>query len=58
MSFNEVMDLDCYSFKKLAVDAFIDLASKTEEGRDYLEQCWILKQTSPDRNKLRNRFKE
>jgi hypothetical protein len=37
----------------LVRDAFIDRMSKTEDGRDYLEQCWILKQTEPDTAKLR-----
>ena len=37
----------------LVRDAFIDRMSKTEDGRDYLEQCWTLKQTEPDTAKLR-----
>jgi hypothetical protein len=37
----------------LVRDAFIDRMSQTEDGRDYLEQCWILKQTEPDTAKLK-----
>jgi len=37
----------------LVRDAFIDVMSKSEEGRDYLEQCWVLKQTEPDVARLR-----
>ncbi len=48
LNFNEVVKLDCFTFKMLLRDAFIDMMSRTEEGRDYLEQCWILKQTEPD----------
>jgi len=53
LNFNEVIELDCITFKMLVRDAFIDMMSKTEDGRDYLEQCWILKQTEPDTVKLR-----
>ena len=53
LNFNEVIELDCITFKMLVRDAFIDMMGKTEEGRDYLEQCWILKQTEPDTVKLR-----
>ncbi len=48
LNFNEVIELDCITFKMLVRDAFIDRLSQTEEGRDYLEQCWILDQTEPD----------
>ena len=53
LNFNEVIELDCITFKMLLRDAFIDMMSKSEEGRDYLEQCWIIKQTEPDTAKLR-----
>ena len=53
LNFNEVVELDCITFKLLLRDAFIDMMSRTEEGRDYLEQCWILKQTDPDTVRLR-----
>ena len=53
LNFNEVVELDCITFKMLLRDAFIDMMSKSEEGRDYLEQCWIIKQTEPDTAKLR-----
>ena len=53
LNFNEIMELDCITFKMLVRDAFVDMMSKTEEGRDYLEQCWILTQTDPDVERLR-----
>ena len=53
LNFNEVVELDCITFKMLVRDAFIDTMSQTEEGRDYLEQCWILDQTEPDIARLR-----
>ena len=53
LNFNEVIELDCITYKMLVRDAFVDMMSRTEEGRDYLEQCWILTQTKPDTAKLR-----
>lgn len=53
LNFNEVVELDCITFKILVRDAFIDKMSQTEEGRDYLEQCWVLTQTKPDKAQLR-----
>ncbi len=53
LNFNEVLELDCITYKMLVRDAFIDMMSKSEEGRDYLEQCWVLTQTEPDTAKLK-----
>ena len=53
LNFNEAIELDCITYKMLVRDAFIDMMSQTEEGRDYLEQCWILTQTKPDTAGLR-----
>ena len=58
LNFSELMRLDCITFKMLLRDAFISKTRKTEEGRDYLENCWLIKQTEPDRKKLRREFKE
>jgi len=30
---------------------------RTEEGRKYLDDCWRLEQTQPDREGLRNKMK-
>lgn len=37
----------------LLKDAYIYKLNQTEQGRDYLERCWLFEQTKPDRNKLR-----
>lgn len=58
MSFSELMRLDCFTFKMLLRDAFINRMRQTEEGREYLENCWLIKQTEPDRTALRKQFKE
>lgn len=58
MSFSELMQLDCITFKMLLRDAFISKMRQTEEGREYLEDCWLITQTEPDRHKLRKEFKD
>ena len=37
-------------------DAFIFNLQQTESGREYLEECWLLEQTEPDRKALRGKF--
>lgn len=56
MSFPELMQIDCITFKMLLRDAFINRMRQTEEGREYLENCWLIKQTEPDRARLRRDF--
>ena len=56
MSFSELMKIDCITFKMLLRDAFINRMRQSEEGREYLENCWLIKQTEPDRAKLRRNF--
>ena len=56
MSFSDVLALDCITFRYLLKDAFIAHMATSEEGRDFLEQAWMLKQTSPDRKALREKF--
>lgn len=58
MSFSELMGVDCITFKMLLRDAFINKMRQTEEGREYLENCWLIKQTEPNRAELRKQFKE
>lgn len=50
----EELPIDVYLL--LLRDAFIYECKKTESGRAYLENCWRLEQTKPDREKLRERF--
>lgn len=51
------MDLDMLTYNRLLKDSFcLDMAS-TQEGRDYLEDCYRLEQTKPDLDSLRERFK-
>jgi hypothetical protein len=56
ISFFDLEDLPVDEFKFLLREAFIYKMNQTEAGREYLEKCWILEQTTPDRKKLRERF--
>jgi len=49
------MILDVLTYKKLLRDAIIYRYEQTEEGREYLEKCWILSQTKPDYKKLKEK---
>ena len=56
LNFNELLDLDCVSYLTIVRDAFIYKMKQSEEGREYLENCWLLRQTAPDRKTLREKF--
>ena len=56
MNFLEIEDLPIDTYFLLMRDAFIYKQSQSEVGRDYLEKCWILEQTEPDRKALRQKF--
>lgn len=53
ISMIEVNELCYYDYLLLLRDAVIYRCSQTESGREYLEQCWILEQSAPDRKALR-----
>ena len=56
LNFFEVEHLPIDIYLGLQRDAYIFNLQQTESGREYLEQCWILSQTKPDRGALRERF--
>jgi len=55
-SFGELLETDCFTYKFLFRDAFIDKMRQSEAGQEYLENCWILTQTTPDKKALREQF--
>lgn len=55
-SFEKALELDCFDFKALFIDAYIYRLKQSEKGRDYLEDCWILRQTQPSKKWLREKF--
>lgn len=52
-----VDELDLIEYLFFLREAFIYNCSQTEEGREYLRNANRLEQTSPDRKKLRENFK-
>ncbi len=56
LNLNEIqlMELDKYLFYMR--EAYIYSLNQTEKGREYLENCWRIKQTRPDRQALRKKF--
>lgn len=56
LNFSECLDLDCITYKILFRDAYIFKLKQTKEGRDFLEECYILTLTEPDKQALRNRY--
>ena len=56
LNFLEIENLDVIEYWVYLRDAVIYRYNETEEGQEYLEKCWIIEQTNPDRNNLRDRF--
>jgi uncharacterized membrane protein len=57
ISILKVDNLDLFEYLFFLREAFIYNCSQTEEGREYLRNASRLEQTSPDRKKLRENFK-
>jgi hypothetical protein len=51
-----VYDLPLIEYLTYRRDAFIALLSKSESGREYLNNAWRCEQTEPERGKLREKF--
>jgi len=47
------MELDVLTFNTLLRDAICLKLKETEEGREYLADCWRLQQTEPDYNAIK-----
>ena len=56
LSFLEIEQLPIDVYLGLRRDAFIYKLNKTEKGREYLENCWIMEQTNPDKERLKQLF--
>lgn len=56
MSVIDVDNLDIVVYRKFLRDAVIYNNMQTKEGRDWLDNAWILEQDKPDRKALRNRY--
>jgi hypothetical protein len=54
----DVQDLDVDIFLFFVREAYIYERSKTEEGREYLQNCWRIGQTKADRKAIREKIRE
>lgn len=55
-NFDRVEELEVFEYWLLLRDAVIHKYLQTEDGREYLENCWTLEQTKPDRQSLREKM--
>lgn len=56
LNFISIGNLDVFSYWSLLRDSVIYKYMQTEQGQEYLNKCWILEQTKPDRKRLREKF--
>lgn len=54
-SFDRVEDLEVFEYWLLLRDAVIYNYMQSEKGREYLDNCWRMEQTEPDRKALREK---
>lgn len=58
LNFFEVSQLDYVQYLIWRRDAYIQMLSRTEWGQQYLDDCWRMEQTKPDRAKLRQKLRK
>lgn len=56
LNFHEVGQLDYGTYLLWLRDAYISGLEKTEDGRQYLDDCWRMEQTKPDRARLHQKL--
>jgi len=56
-NFDTIEELEVFEYWLLLRDSIVHKYLQTQEGREYLENCWILEQTQPDRQSLREIMK-
>lgn len=49
--------MDIVEYWQYYRDGYVHRLNQTGPGREYLEQCWVMEQTQPDRETLRAKFK-
>lgn len=62
----DYLHINIFQVQELPVDiylyfmreAYITKLAGTEDGKKYLENCWRIEQTKPERQKIRENFKE
>ncbi|NFF80439.1 hypothetical protein FDA09_11820 [Clostridium botulinum] len=56
-NFDRINELEIFEYWLLLRDAIIYRHMQTKEGNEYLENCWRIEQTKPDREGIRNKIK-
>lgn len=56
LNFHEVGQLDYGTYLLWLRDAYISGLNASEDGRQYLDDCWRMEQTKPDRAKLHHKL--
>lgn len=56
LNFYEIDRLELIQYLTWRRDAYIYMLTRTEAGQEYLDDCWRLEQTKPDRDALRRKF--
>lgn len=56
-NFDRLEEMDVFEYWLLLRDAIIYNYMQTEKGQEYLENCWRIEQTEPDRESLRKKIK-
>ena len=56
LSFAEILELPVSLYFLYRRDGFIYEQYQKQGGKEYLEKCWTLEQTEPDREALRKKF--
>nr|MBK5235704.1 hypothetical protein [Clostridium sp.] len=56
--FDRLESMGVFEYWLFLRDAVIYNHMQSEEGNKYLDNCWRMKQTSPDRKRLREQFKK
>lgn len=60
----DYLNINIYDVQEMPIDlylyflrqAYIYKLKQTEKGREYLENCWRMEQTKPDRKRLREKL--
>jgi cbb3-type cytochrome oxidase subunit 1 len=56
-NFAQLEELNVFEYWLFLHDAVIHNCMQTTEGKEYLENCWRMEQTEPDRKALREKMK-
>lgn len=56
LDFNQVGELELIQYLTWRRDAYIYLLTRTEDGQEYLDNCWRMEQTDMDRVALRRKL--